>query len=81
MKEKHALWVAAANGGRFSANTPQKLLALDRWNKVQTAERFGWTPQEHGAVPADELADMLTIIGIVDVKKNRSSSPSLSNGR
>lgn len=74
MRRKHALWSALASGSRATANSPEKIEALDRWNKVQTAERFGWTPQQHGTVPADELADMLTIMGILDAKSKSSSS-------
>lgn len=80
MKEKHALWVAATNtGGSFALTTPAKREALDRYNLVTLAERFGWTPQEVAQIPADVLHDMLTIVGIRDAKQ-KSPSPR-SHGR
>lgn len=72
MREKHALWVAAANSsGGVTATTPAKREALHRYNVVAIAERFGWTPAEIAALPVDEYNDFLIICGIRDAKQKQ----------
>ena len=73
MREKHALWTAAANGQNVTATTDAKREALERWNIVMLAERFGWTPQEVRALPIDLLNDIYTIMALQDAKAKKPS--------
>lgn len=74
MIARHALWSGLASGRGYSADTPEKRLALARWNLVIIAERFGWTLEYTASLPQDVLEDTIAILNVRDHYANSHSS-------
>lgn len=72
MREKHALWISAANGIQgIVARTELKAEAMRRWNMVAICERFGWRPEDYYKLPVDLLQDIIAICSIRDRRSSK----------
>lgn len=66
MIARHSLWSGLAANRGYTADTPEKREALNRWNLITICERFHWTPDYVLTLPQNFMEDLIEICNIRD---------------